>query len=143
MYRSIQNKTTCIYNQGFWIYLYFRIRHSFANVWTILNKMASFGVNHTPDTPGTLPDIAAGQCPSPARMIKMSHNNNNNESVADLSRNCKGFCTRESVYARVTEKSELRAQGTGVGPRYQAKSLACPICVFINLWRQHLPAVHV
>ena len=31
--------------QGFWIYLYFRIRHSFAHVWTILNKMASFGVN--------------------------------------------------------------------------------------------------
>ena len=32
-------------NQGFWIYLYFRIRHSFAHVWTISNKMASFGVN--------------------------------------------------------------------------------------------------
>ena len=32
------------YNQGFWTYLYFRIRHSFAHVWTILNKMAAFGV---------------------------------------------------------------------------------------------------
>ena len=32
------------FDQGFWIYLYFRIRHSFAHVWTILNKMASFGV---------------------------------------------------------------------------------------------------
>ena len=32
------------WNQGFWIYLYFRIRHSSAHVWTILNKMASFGV---------------------------------------------------------------------------------------------------
>ena len=32
------------HDQGFWIYLYFRIRHSFAHVWTILNKMASFGV---------------------------------------------------------------------------------------------------
>ena len=30
--------------QGFWTYLYFRIRHSFAHVWTILNKMASFGI---------------------------------------------------------------------------------------------------
>ena len=30
--------------QGFWTYLYFRIRHSFAHVWTILNKMAAFGV---------------------------------------------------------------------------------------------------
>ena len=29
-------------NQGFWIHLYFRIRHSFAHAWTILNKMASF-----------------------------------------------------------------------------------------------------
>ena len=34
------------------------------------------------------------------------------ESVADLSRNCKGFRARESVHARVTES---RAQGTGVG----------------------------
>ena len=33
-----------IYYQGFWIYLYFRIRHSFAHVWTNVNKMASFGV---------------------------------------------------------------------------------------------------
>ena len=33
------------YSQGFWIYLYFRIRHSFAHLRTILNKMASFGIN--------------------------------------------------------------------------------------------------
>ena len=34
------------YNQGFWIYLiYFRIRHSFTHLRTILIKMASFGVN--------------------------------------------------------------------------------------------------
>ena len=32
--------------------------------------------------------------------------------MADLSRNCKGFCARESVQARVTESG---AQGTGVG----------------------------
>ena len=32
------------YKQGFWTYLYFRIRHSLAHVWTILNKMAAFGV---------------------------------------------------------------------------------------------------
>ena len=32
--------------------------------------------------------------------------------MADLSRNCKGFRTRESVHARVTES---HAQGTGVG----------------------------
>ena len=32
--------------------------------------------------------------------------------MADLSRNCKGFRSRESVHARVTES---RAQGTGVG----------------------------
>ena len=39
-------KTVCFWSyQGFWIYLYFRIRHSFAQVWTILNKMTSFGVN--------------------------------------------------------------------------------------------------
>ena len=31
--------------QGFRIYLYFRLRHSFAHVWKILNKMASFSVN--------------------------------------------------------------------------------------------------
>ena len=32
------------YYQGFWTYLYFRIRHYLAHVWTILNKMAAFGV---------------------------------------------------------------------------------------------------
>ena len=43
----------------------------------------------------------------------MSHNTTNaRESVADLSRNCKGLRARESVHARVTES---RAQGTGVG----------------------------
>ena len=52
----------------------------------------------------------------------------------DLSRNCKGFRSRESVQARVTES---RA-GDGCWPRYQAKSLACPICVFINLWWEGL-----
>ena len=49
------------------------------------------GVSHTPDTLGTLPDIAAN---------------------------------------RITRA------GDGRWPRYQAKSLACPICVFINLWGQ-------
>ena len=38
-------KSVYQYHQGFWIYLYFRIRHSFAHLRTILNKMASFGVN--------------------------------------------------------------------------------------------------
>ena len=37
-------KTFNKFYQGFWTYLYFRIRHSLAHVWTILNKMAAFGV---------------------------------------------------------------------------------------------------
>ena len=39
---STQQRGTA--RQGFWTYLYFRIRHSFAHVWTILNKMAAFGI---------------------------------------------------------------------------------------------------
>ena len=54
--------------------------------------------------------------------------------MADLSRNCKGFRARESVHARVTESRAVTRAGDGRWPRYQAKSLACPICVFINLW---------
>ena len=36
--------------------------------------------------------------------------------MADLSLNCKGFLSRESVHARVTES---RAQGTGVGRAFR------------------------
>ena len=39
--------------------------------------------------------------------------------------------TRESVHARMTR---ITRAGGGRWPRYQVKSLACPICVFINLW---------
>ena len=53
--------------------------------------------------------------------------------MADLSRNCKGFRARESVHARDSCDRVTRA-GDGRWPRYQVKSLACPICVFINLW---------
>ena len=65
--------------------------------------------------PGHAGDFAwyRGQRPSPARVIKMSHNNNSRtRKLVNLSRNCKGFRARKSVHARVTES---RAQGTGVG----------------------------
>ena len=67
---------------------------------------------HTPDTLGTLPDIAANARPLRAWLKCRTITTHARESVADLSRNCKCFCSRESVHARVTES---RAQGTGVG----------------------------
>ena len=42
--KLIEGNSNITLYQGFWTYLYFRIRHSFAHVWTILNKMAAFGV---------------------------------------------------------------------------------------------------
>ena len=68
--------------------------------------------NHTPDTLGTLPDIAANARPLRAWLKCRIITTHARESVADLSRNCKGFRARESVHACVTES---RAQGTGVG----------------------------
>ena len=68
--------------------------------------------NHTPDTLGTLPDIAANARPLRAWLKCRTITTHARESVADLSRNCKGFRARESVHARVTES---RAQGTDVG----------------------------
>ena len=67
---------------------------------------------HTPDTLGTLPDIAANARPLRAWLKCRTITTHARESVADLSRNCNGFHVRESVHARVTEP---RAQGTGVG----------------------------
>ena len=67
---------------------------------------------HTPDTLGTLPDIAANARPLRAWLKCRTITTHPRESVADLSRNCKGFRSRESVHARVTES---RAQRTGVG----------------------------
>ena len=67
---------------------------------------------HTPDTLGTLPDIAANARPLRAWLKCRTITTHARESVADLSRNCKGFHARESVHARVTES---HAQGTGVG----------------------------
>ena len=67
---------------------------------------------HTPDMLGTLPDIAANARPLRAWLKCRTITTHAHKSVADLSRNCKGFCARESVHARVTES---RAQGTGVG----------------------------
>ena len=69
-------------------------------------------IHHTPDTLGTLPDIAANARPLRAWLKCRAITTHARESVTDLSRNCKGFCSRESVHARVTES---RAQGTGVG----------------------------
>ena len=65
--------------------------------------------------PGHARDFAwyRGQRPSPASWLKCrTITTHARESVADLSRNCKGFRARESVHAGVTE---LRTQGTGVG----------------------------
>ena len=70
------------------------------------------GIAHTPDTLGTLPDIAANARPLRAWLKCRTITTHARESVADLSRNCKGFRARESVHARVTKS---RAQGTGVG----------------------------
>ena len=67
---------------------------------------------HTPDTLGTLLDIAANARPLGAWLKCRTITTYARESVADLSRNCKGIRARESVYARVTES---RSQGTGVG----------------------------
>ena len=67
---------------------------------------------HTPDTLGTLPDIAANARPLRAWLKCCTITTHARESVADLSRNCKGFRTRESVHAGVTES---RAQGIGIG----------------------------
>ena len=61
---------------------------------------------------GTLPDIAANARPLRAWLKYRTITTHALESLADLSRNCKGFRSRESVHARVTES---RAQGTGVG----------------------------
>ena len=69
-------------------------------------------LTHTPDTLGTLPDIAANARPLRAWLKCRTITTHARESVADLSRYCKGFRERESVHARVTES---RAQGTGVG----------------------------
>ena len=49
--------------------------------------------------------------------------------MADLSRNCKGFLARESVQSRSCDR--ITRAGDGRWPRYQAKSLACPICVLL------------
>ena len=67
---------------------------------------------HTLDTLGTLPDIAANARPLRAWLKCRTITTHARESVADLSRNCKGFGARESVHACMTES---RAQGTGVG----------------------------
>ena len=67
---------------------------------------------HTPDTLGTLPDIAANARPLRTWLKCRTITTHARESVADLWRNCKGFRSRESVHACVTES---RAQGTGVG----------------------------
>ena len=67
---------------------------------------------HTPDTLGTLPDIAANARPLRAWLKCRTITTHARESVVDLSRNCKGFRARESVHARVTES---RPQGMGVG----------------------------
>ena len=40
----VQSASSGQLEEGFWTYLYFRIRHSFAHVWTIVNKMASFDI---------------------------------------------------------------------------------------------------
>ena len=75
--------------------------------WSVLKRS-----RHTPDTLGTLSDIAANARPLRAWLKCRTITTHARESVADLSRNCKGFRARESVHARVTES---RAQGTGVG----------------------------
>ena len=67
---------------------------------------------HTLDTLGTLPDIAANARPLRVWLKCRTITTHARESVADLSRNCKGFRSRESIHARETES---RAQGTGVG----------------------------
>ena len=54
---------------------------------------------------------AANACPLRAWLKCRTITTHARQSVADLSRNCKGFRARESVHARVTES---RAQGTGV-----------------------------
>ena len=63
---------------------------------------------HTPDTLGTLPDIAANACPLRVCLKCRTITTHARKSVVDLSRNCKGFRARESVHACVTES---RAQG--------------------------------
>ena len=68
--------------------------------------------SYTPDTLGLLPDIAANARPLRAWLKCRTITTHARESVADLSRNCKGFLARESEHARVTES---RTQGTGIG----------------------------
>ena len=67
---------------------------------------------HTPDTLGTLPDITANGHPLRAWLNCRTITTRARESVAELTRNCKGFRSHESVHARVTES---HAQGTGIG----------------------------
>ena len=87
-------------------------------------------ITHTPDTLGTLPDIAANAHPLRAWLKCRTITTHARESVMDLSRNCKGFRSRESVHARVTES---RAQGTGVG-RDIRQSPSCVRSVFLLIY---------
>ena len=80
--------------------------------WQTLFAGNCLRVKHTPDTLGTLPDIAANARPLRAWLKCRTITTHAREIVADLSRNCKGFRSRESVHASVKES---RAQGTGVG----------------------------
>ena len=85
---------------------------------------------HTPATLGTLPDIAANARPLRAWLKCHTITTHARESVTDLSRNCKGF----RAWICTCSCDRITRAGDGRWPRYQVKSLACPICVFINLW---------
>ena len=89
--------------------------------------------HHTPDTLGTLPDIAAKARLLRAWLKCRTITTHARESVVDLSRNCKGFHARESVHARVTES---RAQGTGVG-RNIRQSPSRVRSVFLLIYGSH------
>ena len=92
------------------------------------------GLIHTPDTLGTLPDIAANARPLRAWLKCRTITTHARERVADLSRNCKGFRARESVHACVTES---RAQGTGVGR--DIRQSPSRVRSIINLWYNNSP----
>ena len=89
---------------------------------------------HTPDTLGTLPDIAANARPMLAWLKCRTITTHARKSVADLSRNCEGFRARKSVHARVTESPAL---GTGVGRDIRQSPSRVRSVFFINLWFNH------
>ena len=90
----------------------------------------------TPDTLVTLTDIAANAYPLRAWLKFRTITTHTRESVADLSRNCKGFRASESVHTRVTES---HAQGTGVG-RDIRQSPSRVRSVFLLIYAARAPA---